>query len=66
MAYDEKCYRLAEEFLLDTTLPDVEGKADRLAQQIQNVIETFIKYECDNYEPPEDPVAWSGGFAPNY
>src|ERR1019366_5197646 len=19
----------------------------------------------DNYEPPDDPVAWSGGFAPN-
>jgi len=66
MSYDEKCYALAESFLSDEHLPDIEGKSDRLAQQIQNVIETFIKYELDNYEPPDDPDAWSGGFAPNH
>jgi len=68
MAYDEKCYELAEAFLSDTDTSrfNSEANCDKLAQAIQTAIEDFIATAKDNYEPPDDPVAWSGGFAPNH
>lgn len=68
MSYDEKCYELAEEFLSDEPLAgfNTEKRCDRLAQLIQTTIEDFIAMERDNYEPPDDPIAWSGGFADNH
>jgi hypothetical protein len=68
MSYDEKCYALAEEFLSDTDTFYLGSAAnrDKLAQEIQDTIEDFIRKAKDNYEPPDDPVAWSGGFAPNH
>lgn len=68
MTYDEKCYELAEAFLSDQPLAgfNTESRRDKLAQEIQRTIEDFIANERDNYEPPDDPVAWSGGFAPNH
>ena len=66
MAYDEKCYEIAGEFLSDHPHLDTVGRCERLAQLIQTTIEDFIATERDNYEPPDDQVAWSGGFAPNH
>ena len=68
MSYDERCYELAGDFLSgpDTSHLDTEANCDKLAQDIQDVIEAFIARAKDNYEPPDDPVAWSGGFAPNH
>ena len=73
MSYDEKCYQLAEQFLSEADELSsgsyglsTETKCDKLAQEIQDVIEAFIAHAKDNYEPPDDPVAWSGGFAANH
>lgn len=68
MSYDEKCYELAEAFLADSDpLPIcTDRNCEKLAQQIQDTIEAFISHAKDNYEPPDDPVAWSGGFAENH
>jgi hypothetical protein len=68
MSYDEKCYELAEAFLddPDTQHINTESNREKLAQDIQDAIEQFIMTAKDNYEPPDDPVAWSGGFAPNH
>ena len=68
MTYDEKCSILADEFLSDEPLAgfNTDDRRDRLAQEIQRTIEDFIATERDNYEPPDDLVAWSGGFADNH
>lgn len=66
MSYDEKCYELALAFLADHPHLNTDKRADELACEIQRVIEDWIRNENDNYEPPDDPVAWSGGFAPNH
>lgn len=44
MAYDEKCYELAECFLDDTDTQDIMNAENigELAQRIQDVIEGFI------------------------
>lgn len=67
MSYDEKCYELALAFLSDQpSWMNTDKKADDLAGAIQECIEDWVKFERDNYEPPDDPVAWSGGFAENH
>lgn len=66
MTYDEKCYELALLFLADEPHLNTDARADKLACEIQQCIEDFIATERDNYEPPDDPVAWSGGFAANH
>lgn len=68
MSYDEKCYELALAVLDEkhTQHINTDKNADELAQEIQEVVETFIKNKLDNYEPADDPIAWSGGFAPNH
>lgn len=68
MTYDEKCYELALAVLDEKHTQHIYtgNNADELAQLIQGVIEDFIREKLDNYEPPDDPVAWSGGFAPNH
>ena len=65
MAYDTKCYDLAEAFLEDSPHLNTERRRDELAQLIQSIIEAFIGYEQDNYEPP-DPPGFEAGFAENH
>jgi hypothetical protein len=47
MGYDVKCYELAELFLADEIehSPTREKHAARLAQEIQNHIETFLAFD---------------------
>ena len=66
MTSDEKCYELALAFLSDYPHLNTDKRADELACEIQECIECFIAHANDNYEPPDDPVAWSGGFAENH
>lgn len=47
MAFDPKCYELAECFLPDAAIPRLK---DELAQQIQDAIETFLQIERDHRE----------------
>ena len=65
MAYDTKCYDLAEAFLEDEPHLNTDKRRDMLAQIIQTSIEDYIACERDNYEPP-DPPGFEGGFAPNH
>lgn len=65
MAYDLKCYDLAEDFLGDEPHLNTEKRRDELAQIIQTAIEDFISSEQSNYEPP-DPAGFEGGFAANH
>lgn len=53
MAYDNKCWDLAEAFLQDEPHLNTEARCDMLAQIIQTAIEDFITCELDNYEPPD-------------
>lgn len=53
MAYDTKCYDLAEAFLEDEPHLNTEWRRDMLAQVIQTAIQDFITCEQDNYEPPD-------------
>ena len=61
MAYDEKCWDLAEAFILDEPIlkdkPPEEVKAlcDELAQDIQNCIEDFLEYKSSP-EEQADPA----------
>lgn len=48
MSYDTKCHNLAETFLDDAKISSLSA-IEALAQEIQDVIESFI----DNYEPTE-------------
>ena len=66
MTYDEKCYELALMFLSDHPCLNTDKNADELAMEIQGHIEDWIAFKKDNYEPPDDPVAWSGEFADNH
>lgn len=65
MAYDTRCYDLAEIFLEDEPHLNTEKRRDALAQWIQHAIESFIETARENYEPP-DPPDFEGGFAPNH
>lgn len=65
-SFDEKCYELALMFLEDEPHLNTDKNADALACAIQECIEDWIRQAKDNYEPPDDPVAWSGGFANNH
>ena len=68
MSYDEKCFELALAVLDEKHTQHINTykNIEDLAQEIQEVVETFINNKLDNYEPPDDPVAWSGGFADNH
>ena len=65
MAYDTKCYDLAEAFLEDEGGLNTETRRKELAQVIQDAIETEIRHMQRNYEPP-DPPGFEGGFAENH
>lgn len=65
MAFDQKCFDLAEAFLEDQPHLATAKRTDELAQYIQNAIESFIEVENDNYEPP-DPPGFEAGFAENH
>lgn len=65
MAYDVKCYDIAEAFLGDEPHLDTEKRRSELAQIIQTAIEDFISSEQSNYEPA-DPPGFEGGFAANH
>ena len=65
MAYDTKCFDLAEAFLEDSPHLATAKRTDELAQLIQTTIEDFIASEEQNYEPPSPP-GWEGGFAENH
>lgn len=65
MAFDSKCFDLAEAFLQDTPHIWTESRVSKLAQEIQDTIESFIRDEQDNYEPP-DPPGFEAGFADNH
>lgn len=52
MAFDPKCYDLAEHFLSDEEPPiQSDENKRRLAQTIQNEIENWIEYEECKYRP---------------
>lgn len=53
MAYDTKCYDLAEAFLEDHSHLNTEANRHTLAQLIQTTIEDEISYMGRNYEPPD-------------
>lgn len=53
MAYDTKCYDLAEAFLEDEPSLNTEARRKALAQVIQTAIEEEIDWMRDNYEPPD-------------
>jgi hypothetical protein len=60
---DPKSYELAEYFLASHKTASEQSKMD-LARNIQESVENwFVGYENG---PPDDPVAWSGGFAENH
>lgn len=42
MSYDKQCHALADSFLSDTTLRDIETRTAKLAQGIQSLIEDWI------------------------
>ena len=48
MAYDSRCYDLAEVFLADEPALQTENKKAALAQTIQEAIETWIEWEHDH------------------
>jgi hypothetical protein len=50
MAYDRRCYNLAELFLSDYPHLDCEQQRHALAQWIQNAIESYIEVEDENYK----------------
>jgi len=64
MAYDVKCFELAQIFLEDEQVLQHPRHAALLAQHIQSVIEDWIEQarERDNYEP-SDPPGFEGGSA---
>jgi len=45
MAFDVKCYDLAESFLKDRFKDVPQNAINELAQEIQNTIELFIEYD---------------------
>lgn len=48
MAYDSRCYDLAETFLADEPALQTENKKKALAQTIQTSIEDWIQWEHDH------------------
>ena len=48
MAYDTKCYDLAQAFLEDEPMLNIETKRAALAQTIQTEIENWIEWERDH------------------
>lgn len=62
MAYDQKCYDLAEAFLEDMPHLNTEGRRDALAKEIQETIEGFIALEELSYEPSQYGDTLFGGF----
>ena len=58
MSYDQKCYDLAALFLSDVQDPVKHDDADRLAQDIQSVIEDYLSdLERQEEPPPEDDMS---------
>ena len=55
MAFDTKCYELAEYFTEEALVP--ERTLERLAQTLQDTIDDFLGDE-DNFPPPEPPDEW--------
>ncbi len=53
MAYDPKCYDLAQAFLEDHPNLNTELRRDMLAQVIQTTIDDYIVCEHENYEPSD-------------
>ncbi|MCA1831195.1 MAG: hypothetical protein LC750_00345 [Actinobacteria bacterium] len=60
MAYDTKCYDLAEAFLEDHAHLNTESRRKTLAQEIQNAIDSEIADMERNYEPSDAEIARSG------
>ena len=65
MAYDPKCFDLAEDFLDDHPHLANDRRVEELAQVIQRAIEGYIADEQSNYEPP-DPPGFEAGVADNH
>jgi hypothetical protein len=65
MAYDPKCFDLAESFLDDHPHLSNDRRVEELAQLIQRTIDGYIEHEQANYEPP-DPPGFEAGFADNH
>ena len=68
MSYDEKCFELALAVLDEKHTQHINtyNNIEELALEVEDVVRNFLKNKLDNYEPPDDPVAWSGGFADNH
>ena len=60
MAYDSKCYDLAEAFLEDSPHLNTEVNRKTLAQEIQSAIESEIMDMERNYEPSDADIAVTG------
>jgi hypothetical protein len=43
--YDDKCYKLASDFLEDYPQLNTEQNRSKLAEEIQTLIEDFIRWE---------------------
>lgn len=65
MAYDTKCYDIAEAFLSDEPSINTDVNRNALAQEVQTCIEDFISDKLRNSEP-RDPPGWEAGFADNH
>lgn len=57
MAYDTKCYDLADAFLADEPTLQSENKKRALAQTIQDAIEDWIGWERDHAADGPLPTA---------
>lgn len=68
MAYDPKCYELAEAFLEDEPAFNLKANKEELAQEIQTTIENWLDdvRGKERDEPRETGDAWTGGFAKNH
>ena len=66
MSYDSKCYDLASIFLEDEPSIFSDRRCKELAQDIQRLIEDYIQYELENYEPPDPLRGVEFAFAENH
>lgn len=66
--HEEELEQLAEMFLAEVPLAgfNTETRRRRLMRAVLESVERQIDDETENYEPPDDPVAWSGGFAESH
>lgn len=65
MAYDSKCFDLAEAFLSDEPLLNKPEYTKELAQHIQYEIESYIRWEKQRLKAPRKANTCEAGFVIN-